>query len=131
MSKAYLVQVLLPKERGDGEPVSQSWFEEFLEEMTGKFGGATSFVRVPGQGLWRSGHETERDNIAVIEVSWQSSLPSSGAPCQSGWNASFRRKRSSFAPRKSSRCKIRNALPYRVFAEQKNRRTSWAFLPRT
>ncbi|MCK1441516.1 hypothetical protein IVB34_18040 [Bradyrhizobium sp. 2] len=51
MSKAYLVQVLLPKERGDGEPVSQSWFEEFLEEMTGKFGGATSFVRVPGQDL--------------------------------------------------------------------------------
>ncbi|AHY49478.1 hypothetical protein JEY40_34060 [Bradyrhizobium japonicum] len=36
--------------------------------MTGKFGGATSFVRAPGQGLWRSGHETERDNIAVIEV---------------------------------------------------------------
>ncbi|WP_244433058.1 hypothetical protein [Bradyrhizobium japonicum] len=62
------MQILLPKERGDGEPVSQRWFEEFLEEMTGKFGGATSFVRAPGQGLWRSGHETERDNIAVIEV---------------------------------------------------------------
>ncbi|XUJ34566.1 hypothetical protein ACQ5SK_48180 [Bradyrhizobium japonicum] len=44
------MQILLPKERGDGEPVSQSWFEEFLEELTGKFGGATSFVRAPGQG---------------------------------------------------------------------------------
>jgi len=25
-------------------------------------------VRAPGQGLWRSGNETERDNIAVVEV---------------------------------------------------------------
>jgi hypothetical protein len=46
------VQILLPKERGDGEPVCESWFEEFLEELTGKFGGATSFVRAPGQGAW-------------------------------------------------------------------------------
>jgi hypothetical protein len=68
MNKSYLVQILLPKERGDGEPVSQRWFEEFLEELTGRFGGATSFVRAPGQGLWRSGNETARDNIAVIEV---------------------------------------------------------------
>jgi hypothetical protein len=68
MNKSYVVQILLPKERGDGEPVSQSWFEEFLDELTGRFGGATSFVRAPGQGLWRSGNETERDNIAVVEV---------------------------------------------------------------
>jgi hypothetical protein len=68
MNKSYVVQILLPKERGDGEPVSQSWFEDFLEELTGRFGGATSFVRAPGLGLWRSGNETERDNIAVVEV---------------------------------------------------------------
>ena len=68
MNKSYVVQILLPKERGDGEPVSQSWFEDFLDELTGRFGGATSFVRAPGLGLWRSGNETERDNIAVVEV---------------------------------------------------------------
>ena len=28
----------------------------------------TSFVRAPGQGLWDSGGDVERDNIAVIEV---------------------------------------------------------------
>ena len=39
-----------------------------MTELTGKFGGATSFMRTPGQGLWRSGGETQRDNIAVIEV---------------------------------------------------------------
>ena len=64
----YLVQILLPKETGNGKPVKRKWFEDIVKELTGKFGGATSFVRAPGQGLWRSGGETQRDNIAVIEV---------------------------------------------------------------
>lgn len=68
MNTSYLIQILLPKAKGNGEPVSQQWFEEFLEELSGKFGGATSFVRAPGQGLWRSGEETQRDTIAAIEV---------------------------------------------------------------
>jgi hypothetical protein len=62
------VQILLPKETGKGEPVSKEWFDELLKELTDKFGGATSFVRAPGQGLWRSGRTIERDNIAVVEV---------------------------------------------------------------
>lgn len=65
---SHLVQLLLPKETGTGQPISQKWFESLLKELTDKFGGATSFVRGPGQGLWRSGGEVERDNIAVIEV---------------------------------------------------------------
>jgi hypothetical protein len=68
MSASYLIQILLPKETGDGEPVSQEWFASFLKELTDKFGGATSFVRSPAQGLWRDGGQTERDNIAVVEV---------------------------------------------------------------
>jgi hypothetical protein len=52
MSPSYLVQILLQKETGAGKPVSQNWFEKFLKELTDKFGGATSFVRAPGQGLW-------------------------------------------------------------------------------
>jgi hypothetical protein len=75
MSPAYLVQILLPKETGRGEPISKEWFEEFLEELTDKFGGATSFVRSPGQGLWRSGGQTERDSIAVVEVMAERLLP--------------------------------------------------------
>lgn len=65
---SYLVEILLPKETGHGKPIEQKWFEDLLTELTGKFGGATSFMRAPGQGLWRSGGETQRDNIAVIEV---------------------------------------------------------------
>jgi hypothetical protein len=42
--------------------------KELLQELTDKFGGATSFVRAAGQVLWDSGGDVERDNIAVIEV---------------------------------------------------------------
>ncbi|MGL9622340.1 hypothetical protein QRQ56_30600 [Bradyrhizobium sp. U531] len=68
MNRSYLVQILVPKETGRGRPVTKNWFDEFLQELTDKFGGATSFVRSPGQGLWRSGDTTERDDVAVVEV---------------------------------------------------------------
>ncbi len=68
MNRSYLVQILVPKETGKGQPVSKEWFDQFLQELTDKFGGATSFIRSPGQGLWRSGDTTERDDVAVVEV---------------------------------------------------------------
>jgi hypothetical protein len=46
-----------------------------LNELTDKFGGATSFVRAPGEGLWQGGGGTERDNIAVVEVMTERLLP--------------------------------------------------------
>ena len=68
MSSSHLVQILLPEEAGNGQPVSKEWFDGFLEELTDKFGGATSFRRSPRQGLWQSGDATEKDRIAVVEV---------------------------------------------------------------
>jgi hypothetical protein len=65
---AFLVELLLPMETGQGQPIGAEWFESLLKELTEKFGGATSFVRAPGRGLWRTGAETARDSIAVIEV---------------------------------------------------------------
>ena len=65
---SHLVEILLPKETGSGAPINQKWFDSLLKELTDKFGGATSFVRAPAQGLWRSGGEVEKDNIAVIEI---------------------------------------------------------------
>jgi hypothetical protein len=65
---SHLEQNLLPTRTGNGEPVAQARFEELLQELTNRFGGVTSFVRAPGQGLWDSGGDVERDNIAVIEV---------------------------------------------------------------
>ena len=66
-SPSHLVQILLPKET-HGRPIGKEWFDRFLEELTGKFGGATSFLRAPGQGVWQSGGSTENDRIAVVEV---------------------------------------------------------------
>lgn len=51
MNNSYLVQILVPKETGKGEPVSKEWFNKFLKELTDEFGGATSFIRAPGEGL--------------------------------------------------------------------------------
>jgi hypothetical protein len=67
-SITHLVEILLPTVTGQGEAVSHACFENILNELTGKFGGPTSFVRAPGKGLWQSGGGVERDNIAVIEV---------------------------------------------------------------
>ena len=65
---SHLVQILLPKETGKGQPIDKEWFDGFLKELTHKFGGATSFLRAPGTGLWQSGGGTEKDSIAVVEV---------------------------------------------------------------
>jgi hypothetical protein len=65
---SHLVQILLPKETGKGEPIGKDWFDRILKELTDEFGGATSFLRAPGQGLWQSGGGTEKDSIAVVEV---------------------------------------------------------------
>ena len=63
---SHLVEILLPIENGKRQPIDKDWFDGFL--MTERFGGATSFLRAPGQGLWRSGGGTEKDSIAVVEV---------------------------------------------------------------
>ncbi|WP_246740667.1 hypothetical protein [Bradyrhizobium sp. LCT2] len=40
MNRFYVVQILVPKETGC-EPVSNEWFDRFLQELTDKFDGAT------------------------------------------------------------------------------------------
>lgn len=67
-SHSYLVQILLPKLTGNGKPLEQEWFDSLFKELTDRFGGATSFLRAPGEGLWQSGTEVEQDNIAIIEI---------------------------------------------------------------
>ena len=66
---SHLVQILLPNETGNGQPISKDWFDGFVEELTQKFGGATSFLRASGQGLWLSGmlhHDFhDRDTIFI------------------------------------------------------------------
>jgi hypothetical protein len=66
--RVHLVEILLPTQTGEGRAIGHAWFEGLLTELTEKFGGATSFVRAPGKGLWQTGAAIEQDNIAVIEV---------------------------------------------------------------
>ena len=98
------MQILLPKETGNGQPIGKEWFDGFLKELTDKFGGATSFLRAPGQGLWQSGGGTENDSIAVVEVMVERLDQLSGGLCANGWSGSFLRMRSSSGPRKSGGC---------------------------
>ena len=60
---SHLVQILLPTRKGPGQPVTQARFEELLHRIDGQASSAR-----PGRGLWDSGGDVERDNIAVIEV---------------------------------------------------------------
>jgi len=62
-SPSYLVEILLPRETGHGRPIGEDWFDGFLKDLTEKFGGATSFLRTPGRGLWQSGGTTEKDGL--------------------------------------------------------------------
>ena len=48
---SHLVQILLPTRTGNGQPVTQTRFEELLHELTDKFGSATSFVPRPGRAF--------------------------------------------------------------------------------
>lgn len=68
MSNQHLVQILLPKSNGDGAPVAMEWFVAFVEELSDRFGGATSFLRAPAEGLWEDGGKTEQDDIVIVEV---------------------------------------------------------------
>jgi hypothetical protein len=53
ISPSYLLQILLPEETGSGQPNPADMFEGVLQELTDKFGGATSLLHVSSQGLWR------------------------------------------------------------------------------
>jgi hypothetical protein len=49
---SHLVQILLPKEAGTGQPIAKDWFDDFLKELSDQFGGVIGFLRAPGQDLW-------------------------------------------------------------------------------
>ena len=52
---SHLVQILLPTETGNWQPIAPYWLDGFLKEPTDEFGGVTRFLRALGHGLWQSG----------------------------------------------------------------------------
>jgi hypothetical protein len=61
----HLVEILLPVTRGDG---FRAEVTALGEQLTARFGGVTTFLRSPGEGLWEHDGSTEKDSIVVIEV---------------------------------------------------------------
>lgn len=68
MANRHLVQILLPLITGDGQKLEKPWFDSLIRQLADRFGGATSFARAPGEGLWDSGERSEKDQIAVVEI---------------------------------------------------------------
>jgi hypothetical protein len=64
----YLMQILLPVFDNDGHAYSTETFETIAGELTGRFGGLTSFMRSPAEGRWKQEGGTDYDDIIVMEV---------------------------------------------------------------
>jgi len=65
---SHLIQILLPVCDDAGRPFDSADYERVASDLTSRFGGVTAFTRSPAEGRWRTGGETERDDIVVVEV---------------------------------------------------------------
>jgi hypothetical protein len=67
---AEIVQLLLPTVDGEGVKVPLSKMRSLARELSDRFGGVTSFLRAPAEGLWQP-HENapaEKDDIVIFDV---------------------------------------------------------------
>jgi hypothetical protein len=64
-----LIQLLLPLCDNDGHPFPQSIYLFVRDELTEQFGGITTYVRSPAEGLWKEGlSDAVKDDIVIYEV---------------------------------------------------------------
>lgn len=65
----YLIQILLPLYDNDGTLFPQQEYTRVRDELTELFGGITTFVRSPAEGLWKESRtKTVHDDIVIYEV---------------------------------------------------------------
>lgn len=63
------IQLLLPLCDNEGHPFPQSMYLKIRDELTEKFGGITTYVRSPAEGLWKEGKSCAvRDEIVIYEI---------------------------------------------------------------
>lgn len=65
---AYLVQIILPTRDNKGNAFAREDFDKVSAELSGRFGGATAFIRSPAKGLWEKPHGTAIDEVIIIET---------------------------------------------------------------
>jgi hypothetical protein len=65
----HLVQFFLPLRDNAGEAFSKALFSEVRRELTERFGGVTTYLRAPAQGLWEDADgDLCRDEVVLFEV---------------------------------------------------------------
>jgi len=65
----FLIQLLLPLCDNEGHPFPQSMYLQVRDELTERFGGITTYVRSPAEGVWKEGKCCAvRDEIVIYEV---------------------------------------------------------------
>jgi len=65
----YLIQILLPLYDNATRPIPQRDFEQVRDDLAERFGGITTYVRSPAEGLWKEGTSlTVRDDIVIYEI---------------------------------------------------------------
>lgn len=63
-----IVEVFLPLDTREGEPIARDTFEQIVQDLARRFGGATAFKRAPADGLWKQGDTIQRDRVIIFEV---------------------------------------------------------------
>lgn len=67
--KIYLIQILLPVYDNAGNHFPPHQYEQVRNELTERFGGITTYVRSPAEGLWKGSPLTMvHDDIVIYEV---------------------------------------------------------------
>ena len=63
------IDIYLPLESNDGEPIAESKFSSVQQELLERFGGVTSIQRqFPLEGVWQSASTTYYDRVVVFSV---------------------------------------------------------------
>ena len=65
----HLIQLLLPLCDNEGHPFPQSMYLKVRDELIETFGGITTYVRSPAEGLWKEGQCCAvKDEIVIYEI---------------------------------------------------------------
>ena len=63
------IDVYLPLDYNDGQPIPEAKYVSLQRELLGRFGGVTSVQRqFPLQGIWQAGTEVYQDRVVVFSV---------------------------------------------------------------
>ncbi len=65
----HLIQILLPLYDNSGKPFPHREYARVRDELTERFGGITTYLRSPAEGLWKETPTmTVHDDIVIYEV---------------------------------------------------------------